>query len=107
MKITKTRIQEIISEELQKIKLQEEMENLPEPVEMAPEEEPEAVQLTVSKLRSSLKQLAVDSPRFKGVDANEATMIADFINRILSKAQEGSAKSVFMRVNRALERLKI
>tara|TARA_Y100001963_G_scaffold118331_1_gene164825 strand:+ start:145 stop:465 length:321 start_codon:yes stop_codon:yes gene_type:complete len=106
MKITKTRIQEIISEELQKIKLQEEMENLPEPVEMAPEE-PDAVQLTVSKLRSSLKQLAVDSPRFKGVDANEATMIADFINRILSKAQEGSAKSVFMRVNRALERLKI
>lgn len=99
MKITKERVQQIIAEEIQKLKEEEE--------QPAMGEEPEVVKLTVSKLRAALKDLARDSAKFKGLDNIEATMIADIISRIMVKSQETSATSILKRVNVALERLKI
>ena len=100
MKITKERVQQIIAEEIQRLKEEEE-----EAAEIA--QEPEAIKLTVSKLRMALKDLARDSSKFKGLDNIEATMIADIISRIMVKSQETSATSILKRVNVALERLKI
>lgn len=100
MKITKERVQQIIAEEIQKLREEEEEE-------VAMGEEPEAVELTVSKLRMALRDLAKDSEKFRGLDNVEATMIADIISRILVKSQETSAAAILKRVNTALERLKI
>ena len=109
MKITKTRIQQIIIEEIRKIKLQEVGEIPPESEEVIDSEveEPEAVRMTVASLRASLKKLAADSSSFRGIDAKEADAISGFINRLLTKAQQSSASSQFSRIDILLQNLKI
>ncbi len=108
MNITKSKLKQIIAEEYQRFDEQDDM-GVPA---MPGQEEPaisqgEELPNSASKLKIALKNLAMDTSKFKGIDPKEAAAIADAINRLLGKAQEGSAGAIFKRLSVAFERLKI
>ena len=94
MKLTKTRLKEIINEEIYnaqegKLSEQDQQQN------QANQEEAE----TVTVLRKSLKDFATDAANFKGLDPAEVQGLANIFKLIFTAAQQKSVGALLKRLS--------
>ena len=93
MKLTESRIKQIIQEELEMFE-----NELPKDQEKPPPSDPDSK----SKLSKGLKKLSLEILQMKGLDKNEILLLNQIINLGLSLAQDGNAKTPLVMALRKL-----
>ena len=88
MKLTESRIKEIIREEVERLNEQDPVDTTEKPPENA-EQKPEDQTKTIQQLRTFLLNLSKQVTQIKGADAAEVKAIADLIVKMLKAMPQG------------------